>query len=82
MATECGLGCIGDLNASACATTCLQAQSDLSSGCAGCFGKLVGCIIDNCLTNCINPEDPECTSCTASFCGSAFQSCSGIPLGT
>lgn len=82
MATECGLGCIGDLNASACATTCLQAQSDLSSGCAGCFGKLVGCIIDNCLTNCINPEDPECTSCTASFCGSAFQSCSGIPLGS
>jgi hypothetical protein len=82
MATECGLGCIGDLNASACATTCLQAQSDLSAGCAGCFGKLVGCIIDNCLTNCINPEDPECTSCTANFCGSAFQSCSGIPLGT
>ena len=82
MATECGLGCIGDLNASACATTCLQAQSDLSSGCAGCFGKLVGCIIDNCLTNCINPEDPECTSCTASNCGSSFESCSGIPLGT
>ncbi|MDP6943081.1 MAG: hypothetical protein QF464_02935 [Myxococcota bacterium] len=80
MATECGLGCIGDINPSACATTCLQAQSNLSAGCSGCFGKLVGCIIDHCLTDCIAPDSPECTQCTASMCGPAFETCSGLTL--
>ena len=80
MATECGLGCIGDLNPSACATSCLQGQSDLSQGCAGCFGKLVGCIIDNCLTDCISPESVECTTCTQNQCGPSFEACSGLQL--
>jgi hypothetical protein len=63
---ECGGECIEDIA--------------LTEGCAGCFGDLIGCGIEECDTECADLESRECWTCAFETCGERFESCSGLPL--
>jgi hypothetical protein len=74
---ECGQRCFG---AGPCTAMCLKDGLGITQGCADCWGAVVQCGRDKCLTQCINGTDtPACRDCTASAgCDSAFATCSGL----
>jgi len=80
VAATCGTGCIADPNPVECTSTCLQEDIGLSEECADCFGGIVFCTIDHCLTQCmLDPEGDPCRTCLADAgCIDDFQTCSGI----
>lgn len=75
----CTTGCFSEVNSSeafsACYATCLETHGGYSSACASCFGNVVGCQIEYCLSC---NDDDECDQCFAENCLEDFEVCSGI----
>jgi len=61
-----------------CSSNCLQQSTELSSGCADCFGEVIACTITNCATQCFDATSQACTTCRNQYCTPAFESCAGI----
>jgi hypothetical protein len=79
-AGDCGLGCLSDKAPDKCAIDCMLKEGvKLSNGCAGCYGGIVLCTINNCLPKCINdPQAQGCKDCQAEQgCDDTFYACTG-----
>ena len=63
----------------ACVADGVSDQPGLSAACAACYGGLVGCIMDNCMMDCMSdPGGAQCMGCQeSSGCLSDFEACSG-----
>jgi hypothetical protein len=74
---ECGRRCLG---AASCTATCMKDGLSLSQNCAECWGAVVQCGRDKCLTVCAAGTDsPDCRDCTVSSgCDATFARCSGL----
>ncbi|NUN12590.1 MAG: hypothetical protein HUU55_03020 [Myxococcales bacterium] len=79
--SNCGVSCLFAGDPAACTATCVQNQTGVSGACASCFGDLVACTIDNCVSACAtNPSSSNCFVCQANAgCTEAFNQCAGIP---
>ena len=69
--------CIGAEDVAACVAAALAADTGISDDCAGCFGTLMGCLVDNCLPECSSGDGEGCDACLDDNCGPAFGVCSG-----
>ena len=79
-AGDCGLGCLNDAAPDQCAIDCMKKEGVLlSDGCAGCYGGIVLCTINNCLPKCIDdPQAQGCKDCQAEKgCDATFYTCTG-----
>lgn len=79
-AGDCGLGCLNSSTPDKCAIDCMLKEGvKLSSSCAGCYGGIVLCTINNCLPKCIDdPQAQICKDCQAEKgCDAAFYTCTG-----
>ena len=75
---NCAVDSMGDANeVSACL---MAAHSELSSGCAACFGQTVACGRDNCMQACIGDSfAAECIQCTETEgCNAQLAACTGF----
>ncbi len=72
----CAFECLGQ--GAGCATTCIQRETALSSGCATCFGEVIACTISNCALQCLDASSAGCTTCRDDKCTPAFETCAGI----
>jgi|GEM_PF-1275431 len=78
--TDCGLQCIGDADAQGCTTACTAAATGLSTACAGCYGALILCTVNNCISQCIaDPTSAPCLDCQEQNCLPEFNSCTAPP---
>ena len=79
---NCGLGCVsvGDADDRAfCVTECLLKETKLSCSCGACYGWHFGCVVDQCLTQCVGgPEDPGCITCMDQKCTPELNKCTGL----
>ena len=76
-AQACAMNCIGE--PPGCATTCIVDETGLSEACAGCFGAMINCAMENCIGQCMeNPESEECMQCVEDSCMADFADCSGV----
>lgn len=83
VAQGCGLGCLGEDDPSACAVTCIVDKTGVSQPCAGCYGLVVACSIENCLASCaLDPASEACATCQGEFCLPAFYECTGLEVPT
>jgi hypothetical protein len=57
--------------------TCIQGLG-LSSACAMCFDTEVHCTIMHCVAQCAGGDSPACTTCRATNCDPAFNTCAGF----
>lgn len=95
IARQCGLDCITeptDEAQSACAVQCLQDATNnaVSAGCTSCVVAAVLCGRDNCLNDCLPPDNWD--GCVACLCGqnilgvncmkTKYEPCAGIPSTT
>lgn len=62
----------------ACSSDCLQQSTELSSGCADCFGGVIACTIANCAAQCFTPTSEACNTCRDQNCTPDFEACAGI----
>jgi len=77
--TNCLPGCIyGDL--AVCVAVCVAEDTGLSAECSACFGDTAWCGATNCMYDCGEPMSEGCLTCIAESCGSAFETCAGVPL--
>ena len=80
-AGDCGLGCLNHPAPDQCAIKCMTQDKGvvLSSGCAGCYGGIVLCTIENCLPKCIDDaQAPVCKECQKEKgCDDVFYACTG-----
>jgi len=80
---DCGMSCIADSDIASCAGECIEMTEgvNLSRGCADCFGAVVECTVDNCLTQCIaDPSSTECVMCRETNCDPVFEACAGVAI--
>jgi hypothetical protein len=78
--TSCVFGCLDQLaNFASCGTSCIERDTELSNGCAACFGASMKCTVDNCVLACATPTAPGCATCQdEKGCTAAFDECSGV----
>jgi len=78
-AQDCGFNCLFDSDLNGCVTSCIIENTELTPSCSECFGDQVGCLVDNCLTQC-PPFGTEatCQDCLIEFCLEDFNVCAGI----
>ncbi len=80
-ASDCGLGCLNSPDPKACSVKCMKDDKGvtLSDNCAGCYGQIVLCTIENCAAQCIADSGAKiCTDCqTDKGCTKAFYDCTG-----
>ncbi len=80
-AGDCGLGCLNHPAPDQCAIKCMLQDKGvkLSDGCAGCYGGIVICTIENCLPKCIDDAQAQiCKDCQDSKgCNVVFYACTG-----
>lgn len=79
-AGDCGLGCLNDAAPDKCAIDCMKKEGvQLTDGCAGCYGGIVLCTIENCLPKCIDdPQAQICKDCQVEKgCDGTFYTCTG-----
>lgn len=79
-AGDCGLGCLNSSTPDQCAIDCMIKEGvKLSNDCAGCYGGIVLCTINNCLPKCLDdPQAQICKDCQAEMgCEDAFFACTG-----
>lgn len=80
-AGECGLGCLNSPDPKECSVKCMKDDKGvkLSDPCAGCYGDIVLCTIQNCAAKCIADSSAKiCTDCqTEKGCTDAFYKCTG-----
>jgi hypothetical protein len=78
VAADCGADCIFAADPEGCLTTCMQAQTTLSTTCIGCFALQVECATSNCFFDCAFGAAEDCADCIATNCLDGFNSCAGI----
>ena len=77
---DCALGCLLSSDKTTCGAECVSDNTNLSDGCAHCFGAIIECTAANCSLPCgINAAGESCASCREENCNSAFEQCAGIP---
>lgn len=77
--TTCGIQCIADEDPAACSGECVVEETGISESCGVCFGNLIDCILDECISMCLDPNSAECTTCIGdSGCDPAFVACTGF----
>jgi hypothetical protein len=80
-ASNCGLSCLNEACPDQCAIKCMVDVKGvkLSGGCAGCYGRIVICTIENCIAKCINdPQSDACKQCQEEKgCNADFYGCTG-----
>ncbi|HYC53483.1 MAG TPA: hypothetical protein VEL28_00890 [Candidatus Binatia bacterium] len=80
-ATTCTYTCLSSGSLPACVATCLQNATDLSLGCAQCYGTSSQCGIAACAQHCaISQTSPACISCLDANCMPAFDACAAEPI--
>jgi hypothetical protein len=58
---------------------CIKEKTALSDACTECFGDVVLCAAEKCLTDCMADQNGKpCSDCRAANCDPAFVACSGI----
>lgn len=72
----CAFSCLGQ--GAACAATCIERETSLSTGCSACFGEIIACTISNCALQCLDASSQGCTTCRDTNCTPAFEACAGI----
>lgn len=72
----CAFSCLGQ--GAACAATCIERETALSTGCSACFGEIIACTISNCALQCLDASSQGCTTCRDTNCTPAFEACAGI----
>ena len=78
VAGGCAPGCLGQ--PPGCSATCIEAETGLSSGCAGCVGALADCAAASCGLQCLGGPSNECATCAIAACGAPFEACSGVTI--
>jgi hypothetical protein len=81
-ASSCGLANIAAEDPKAATITCMQNAPEnvgLTNGCTGCYGDIVLCTIEQCISKCaVDPSSTPCTDCQAEKgCVAAFDTCTG-----
>jgi len=71
----CGTQCFATTDPT-CSATCVAKKTGLSAGCSSCWGDVINCGIEKCLSPCL-VGGQACTDCTAQKCDPAFHVCSG-----
>jgi len=56
---------------------CMQKKTGLTHGCAECFGKVIHCSHQQCLSECACGETDSCHDCTKEKCQPDFDICAG-----
>jgi hypothetical protein len=77
---DCTVGCLGHRPIGACVTRCLVDEAALSGACASCFGEEVGCVVNQCLRECVDPASQDCADCRTAKCEPRFETCSGVQV--
>lgn len=79
-AAICRTGCAGDADPAGCTAGCVEAGTGISEGCAACAASFTGCVVGDCLADCLDDLHAEaCSACVAAVCEPAFATCSGLP---
>ena len=76
---DCALGCLLSGDIGTCGSDCMSENTDLSDGCAGCFGEVIACTAANCPFQCLDANSESCADCRESNCNDDFEACAGIP---
>jgi len=79
IAQSAAMSCFSEPDMGACVAESVSDQTGLSTECALCYGGTVGCIMANCMMDCMGgPDSPGCTICMEdSGCMADFEECSG-----
>jgi hypothetical protein len=75
---SCVFSCTQAPRLGACVTTCIGADVGLTGGCAQCFGNISVCVVNQCLTQCLDASSAACENCRKQKCEPAFVTCAGI----
>lgn len=59
---------------------CITTTTGVTPGCANCYAENNGCIINNCLKQCMNGNTPACITCNDDKCYPAMGKCMGLPI--
>ncbi len=80
VARACALGgCLNEADPGQCAADCVAEETGLSTECSGCFGDIVVCSIDNCLSPCLGSDVDACTQCQIDAgCLGPYYACTGF----
>lgn len=74
--SDCAHTCFGDTTQS---TDCIQQQTKLSLQCSECYGNDVGCMSNNCMTQCMfDDKSNDCLQCHTDHCLNQLIQCTGI----
>jgi len=80
-AGDCGLACLNHPSPDKCAIKCMVESKGvkLTNNCAGCYGGIVLCTIQNCFVKCIDdPHADICKTCQETKgCQAKFDACTG-----
>ena len=81
VAQECAFGCFQEADPDSCNTMCIANETGLSDGCSSCYSQSIGCILEFCLTACLeDPNSFDCLECQAdNGCDELFEFCAGVP---
>merc|ERR1719150_3170419 len=70
--------CMQESQTSSGIAACIQ-KDGFSAPCSACVGTYGKCVIDDCLSDCMEPTSSACKQCYTSKCMPAFISCTGFP---
>jgi len=87
VAESCGIGCIADPDLVGCTASCVVAETDITLGCARCYGGSFACGAENCIGECLaDPGGPACIGCRCGDnpvginCIGQFDVCTGVTM--
>lgn len=75
---SCVFSCTRAPRLGACVSNCIGSDVGLTGGCAQCFGNISVCVVNNCLTQCLDATSAACETCRVQKCEPAFVTCAGI----
>ena len=78
--SQCFQQCGSDTAAVACGTECFADAWGISEECSECFILRGVCIMEQCNSQCQNPQSNACDNCMANFCDDDFQQCAGFSI--
>ena len=77
-ATTCGTSCLIDADPVACSVACMKGEdqlgTSLTDGCLSCYTVVLGCTLDNCLTQCATIST-ACDATCSEDCNTALFAC-------
>lgn len=66
-----------------CIAECLEEEVGLPQDCGACIGLITECILQECISDCTDPESPDCAVCieaAGAECNPLFEPCAGFPV--